>query len=99
MQHACQFFLLTLTIKKQKDIHTMLQIQPKDTKHMTITDPRAIRALNFIQQKSPVTLHTIDDMHQEVKNIVTEFMLKPLLKTRATNQKMSKSQSTNTLFF
>ena len=51
----------------------MLTIQPKDTKHMTITDPRAIRALNFIQQKSPVTLHTIDDMHQEVKNTVTEY--------------------------
>ena len=51
----------------------MLTIKPKDTKHMTITDPRAIRALNFIQQKSPVTLHTIDDMHQEVKNTVTEY--------------------------
>lgn len=51
----------------------MLTIQPKNTKHMTITDPRAIRALNFIQQKSPVTLHTIDDMHQEVKNTVTEY--------------------------
>lgn len=31
----------------------MLTIQPKNTKHMTITDPRAIRALNFIQQKKP----------------------------------------------
>lgn len=51
----------------------MLQIQPKDTKHMTITEPRTIRALDFIQQKDPVILHTFNDMHQEVKNTVTEY--------------------------
>ena len=62
MQHACQFFLLTFTIKKTKGY----------SYHVDNSTKR-YRALNFIQQKSPVTLHTIDDMHQEVKNTVTEY--------------------------
>ena len=50
----------------------MLQIQPKN-KNMNMTDPRIRRVLNFIQQRDPVTLHTIDDMQQEAINTTAEY--------------------------